>query len=158
MKTQDSNLKKPGELVNLVNFPGYLEFVLRARSEKRMKFYNANSIPPNLVNEVHKFTTFFKVGIMPKRGVRGVFRAVFGASGGKMGAGPSLSCEYVELSLTLMRVRPLFVRGIYTGFGQDRWLTGQMCELCVNFRNGSSQVSRGFGFFKVGGGNVRCAG
>jgi hypothetical protein len=147
----DSNLKKPGELVNLVNFPGYFRNVLSARAAKKEKSNITFSLTPKQVNEVHKFTSFFKVGIMPKRGVRGVVLAVFMPKADRSIPRVSSICEYIELLLTDMRLRRTFVRGSNKAGGHGRIGLAGMCELRVNFQNRSSHPSRALSFVKVGG-------
>lgn len=130
----DSNLKKPGELVNFVNFPGYFRFVLSARAAKEEEIYKTFSYTPKQVNEVHKFTDFFKVGIMPKRGVRGVVWAVFGSKEGERPFAPTNEGEYVELLLTEMSVRRSFAMGRNKSRGHGRLGGVGKCELGVNFK------------------------
>jgi hypothetical protein len=123
----DSNLKKPGELVNLVNFSGYFGYVLCARAAKEGEVYITFSYTPKQVNEVHKFTDVlrFESGrFTPKsecfRGVRGVVWAVFGAKEGGRPSAPTGRGEYVELLLTDMSMRHSYAMGGNKGDGHGR--------------------------------------
>ena len=67
----DSNLKKPGELVNLVNFLAATGFVLSGDGPKRKRKEQNKPLTPKTVNEVHKFTDLLRFESGQKRGVRG---------------------------------------------------------------------------------------
>jgi hypothetical protein len=75
------NLNKPGELVNFVNFHAAADFVQGEKTaktgQKEEKRLNHNVYPPMEVNEVHKFTRLFNIGIIGNRGGAGGWKGHF---------------------------------------------------------------------------------